>query len=430
MRGNVGDEIISMTDSNRILQFVLVWIAVSILCWEQASSFAAQATADKPALEISSYYSPRNRERPIRPRTDFIILHTTESLKKGALRKVYANGETHFFLDRNGHVYRIIRSTKIAFHAGRSMWEGKTNLDNYSIGIEVAGYHNGDITLAQYRALKELLSQLQAIYNIPDERVLTHSMIAYSAPNRWHRKSHRGRKRCGMLFARQSVRRRLELIKQPLYDPDVKAGRLVVGDSYLASVLYGSAREQETAATRFVAADANVISTDRSAWDIAGDEYKSCEMRYVFPNGKELRGDRITDWKRIPAGTRVRLAGSQSENELETVQEIGRDGKSTKDIAGDEYNCKTTIYFLPDGRVKRGDELTESDLQELPEKTSMLVGYIQGGCITGKRSAFDVCGKRWNFPSTFYRFPDGTIKSGNSINENAIPPNTLVFYRN
>ena len=382
------------------------------------------------ALDISSYYSPRNCERPVRPRTDFIILHTTESLKKGALRKVRANGETHYFVERDGHVYRIIRNTKIAFHAGRSMWDGKTNLDNYSIGIEMAGYHNGDITQAQYKALKELLSQLQAIYSIPDERVLTHSMIAYGAPNRWHRKSHRGRKRCGMLFARQSVRRRLGLDKQPLYDPDVKAGRLVVGDPYLASVLYGSAREQETAITRFVAADANVISTGRSAWDIARDEYKTHETIYVFPDGKELRGDQITDWKRISVGTRVVLAGSQSENKLETIQEIGRDGKSAKDIAGDEYNCKTTIYFVPDGRVKRGDELTESDLQKLPEKTSMLVGYIQGGCITGKRSAFDVCGKRWDFPSTFYRFPDGIIKSGNSINENAIPQNTLVFYRN
>jgi len=403
-----------------------IWPRTVLLSFVLLTTASGLATA----LDISSYYSPRNCERPVRPRTDFIILHTTESLKKGALRKVRANGETHYFVERDGHVYRIIRNTKIAFHAGRSMWDGKTNLDNYSIGIEMAGYHNGDITQAQYKALKELLSQLQAIYSIPDERVLTHSMIAYGAPNRWHRKSHRGRKRCGMLFARQSVRRRLGLDKQPLYDPDVKAGRLVVGDPYLASVLYGSAREQETAITRFVAADANVISTGRSAWDIARDEYKTHETIYVFPDGKELRGDQITDWKRLPAGTRVVLAGSQSENKLETIQEIGRDGKSAKDIAGDEYNCKTTIYFVPDGRVKRGDELTESDLQKLPEKTSMLVGYIQGGCITGKRSAFDVCGKRWDFPSTFYRFPDGIIKSGNSINENAIPQNTLVFYRN
>lgn len=390
-----------------------------VLCWEQAA-----------ALDISNYYSPKNRERPKRPRTNYIILHTTEGPKKGSLKKVHRNGEAHYFVDTRGHVYRIIHKKRVALHAGRSMWEGKTNLDKYSIGIEVVGYHNKDITQAQYMALKELLSQLQRIYRIPDERILTHSMVAYGTPNRWHRKSHRGRKRCGMLFARNSVRSKLGLDKKPLYDPDVRAGRLAVGDPYLTKVLYGSALEEQIAIERFTAIDANVISPARSAWDIAGERYKSSETTYEFPDGKKLRGDQIRGWKQIPAGTRVLFAESRWENELEDVKELGKDGKSAKDIAGDEYNSKTTIYFLPDGRVKRGDELKESELKELPEKTMMLVGYVYGGYITGKRRAFDVCGKRWNFPSTFYRFPDGSILPGNRVNENAIPKNTLIFYRN
>ena len=47
-------------------------------------------------LQITSYFSPRNRERPRRPHTWYIILHTTEGPKKGSLNKVRKNGECHY----------------------------------------------------------------------------------------------------------------------------------------------------------------------------------------------------------------------------------------------------------------------------------------------------------------------------------------------
>ena len=74
--------------------------------------------------------------------------------------------------------------------------------------------------------------------------------------------------------------------------------------------------------------------------------------------------------------------------------------------------------------------MKEKDFKSLPNKTKVLVGYTAGGAITAKRSAFDVCGKRWDFPSTYYRFPDGSIKPGNEVKEKAIPKQTLVFYQN
>jgi len=382
------------------------------------------------ALDITSYYSPRNRERPVRRRTDCIILHTTEGPKKGSLRKVRKNGETHYFVDTGGHVYRIIHRKRVSLHAGRSMWKGRRNLDNCSIGIEVVGYHNRDITPSQYEALKDLLAQLQKIYRMPDDRVLTHSMIAYGPPNRWHGRSHRGRKRCGMLFAKKSVRRKLGLDNEPAYDPDVRAGRLVAADPYLARFLYGSVGEQEKTVTRFTGDDANTISGGRTAWDIARDMYGSPETRYVFPDGRKLRGDEIRNWKKIPPGTRVILAGSQRDNKSERVKEVGVDGNTAKEIAGDEYNRKTTIYFLPDGRVMRGDELRDVDMHGLPSKTKILVGYIHGGSITQKRHAFEICGRHWNSPSTFYLFPDGSIRAGDNVDENSIPRNSMVFYRN
>jgi len=389
----------------------------------------AVLAADVGGMQISNSYSPFNTKRAMRKRTDYIILHTTEGAMKGSLSKLCRYGEAHYLVGPDGHVYRIINKHRIAMHAGRSMWRGRTNLDEVSVGIEVVGSHNRNITSAQYKSLRELISELQKIYKIPDERVLTHSMVAYGAPNRWHKYSHRGRKRCGMLFAKHDVRKKLGLDKQPLYDPDVRAGRLKNADPYLAKVLYGSANEQLQAAARYKSDDAMIISANRSAWDIARDKYKSAETMYIFPDGKKLHGNEIKDWKAMQAGTRVVLSDMQSENEPEGLMVIGKDGNSAAGIAGAEVRAASTIYFLKDGRVRQGNELSAGAVNALPKGTRILVGYVHGGYINAKRSAFDICGEKWKTSSTFYRLSDGSIVSGCKVNPGAIPPQTMVFFQ-
>jgi hypothetical protein len=405
-------------------------------------------------VTVISAQSPRNRERPPRQQTRYIILHTTEAPAPSSLAKLKANGEANYFVDPGGKVYGLIDRGRVAYHCGRSMWKGRRDLDDVAIGIEVAGFHNRDISAAQYQALAELVAELQAIYGIADDAVLTHSMVAYGAPNRWHKRSHRGRKRCGMQFATSHVRSRLGLTARPKFDPDVRAGRLTVGDPYLAKVLYGGAQDRPVAPsaaspapTAVVTAavtpppppppmpigdpEGVVIGPGRSAWDIARDLYNKPETRYQFPDGRELRGDQVTNWKQMPPGTRVAMSVEEErENVAEQIQRIGRDGASAREAAGEEYNTMRTIYFLKDGRVLTGAEIPAAELDALPAETGMLVGYIQGGSISAKRRAFDVCGVKWNHPSTFYRFPDGRLIPGSEVAEKSIPLGTLVFFRN
>jgi hypothetical protein len=85
---------------------------------------------------------------------------------------------------------------------------------------------------------------------------------------------------------------------------------------------------------------------------------------------------------------------------------------------------------MPDGRVLRGDQLSLAQIRALPARTRILVGYVYGGFISSKRSAYDICGAKWKHPSTYYKFPDGTVKTGDSINENSIPQKTLVLFAN
>jgi N-acetyl-anhydromuramyl-L-alanine amidase AmpD len=55
----------------------------------------------------------------------------------------------------------------VADHAGRSMWNGQTDLSRYSIGIELVGYHYAPISVQQYRSVGLLIKILQGVYNLP-----------------------------------------------------------------------------------------------------------------------------------------------------------------------------------------------------------------------------------------------------------------------
>ena len=192
------------------------------------------------AISASTRYrSPRNPERRARASTELIVLHTTEAPARSSLNKLSDRGEAHFCVTEDGGVFAIVDRDRVAFHAGRSMWNGKEDVDNFSIGIECVGHHNKPMPMAQIAALRELVKDLKAMYRIPDERVVCHGHVAYGSPNKWQKRRHRGRKRCGMLFAMPSVRRALELKSRPAFDADTRAGRLIVGDDYLRGVLYG-----------------------------------------------------------------------------------------------------------------------------------------------------------------------------------------------
>lgn len=416
-----------------------------------AGLFLAPVSMDKllaspvPALKIGNRYSKLNRTRPVRPSTKYIILHTTEGGEAGSLDKVRRYGETNYFVCKSGTVYRIVDKRKIAKHCGRSMWDGLTSIDNYSIGIEVVGYHNKDIKDAQYTALRELLRQLKSLYDIPDENILTHSMVAYGNPNRWHRKKYRGRKRCGMLFAKPEVRARLGLESKPAFDPDVKAGRLAIADKPLYNILFPPVSEPVLVASNKEIVplppakvepleESLVISSSNTAWEIARERYNHSSTVYTFPGGTTKRGNEIMNWERIPSGTRVALNEMEDDQPFEGFLEIGKDGDTAEALAGDTYASSTTIYLFPDGYIRTGEELEKSAagrrlLKNTPEKTLVLVGYIFGGRVKAKRSASYIAGRKWNYPSTYYRYPDGRILSGDDIDQKSIPPKTLIFFQ-
>lgn len=83
----------------------------------------------------------------------------------------------HYIISRKGEIYRLIEDKNIAYHAGESkMPDGRTGVNNFSIGIEIVNTKSESPNNTQYSALNSLLVYLKGKYNI--KYVLGHSDIA------------------------------------------------------------------------------------------------------------------------------------------------------------------------------------------------------------------------------------------------------------
>ena len=74
---------------------------------------------------------------------DYTVLHhtaTAEGSIAGVLRTLTVGAVScHYVVDTNGDIYQIGEDTDILWHAGVSSWEGKEDMNRYSIGIEIIG---------------------------------------------------------------------------------------------------------------------------------------------------------------------------------------------------------------------------------------------------------------------------------------------------
>ena len=416
----------------RSVYLAAFFISVLLLfpAWTAAFTRADRETFQRSIVDSRRQLNPRY-DKVKRKTTKYIIVHTSELGLKTTLRVVskgkrFRNGRrthgghTHYVIARNGRTYRIMDKTHVADHAGRSMWNGETDLSKLSIGIELVGYHYAPISDQQYRSVGLLIDILQDVYNLDDRAVLTHSQVAYGTPNRWFRRDHRGRKRCAKNF----MRAKAGLGSTWSYDPDVNAGRLTA-DAQLAEVFY-SRLDSDTDSD-----EANVISKLNTAWVIAGEDYDSSTTVYQFPNGSLYSGTQIAEkigWDRIPAKTVVLL---NQESKADLLRDDGpvktiSDGLTAWSLAGRSYNHDTTIYFLPSGRIKPGSAI--SDWDDLPIRTRMIIGYKGPYPLRKDNSAFRIAGRSYKDRQTLYYLPSNRLLGGNEIEDfSRIQSGTLVF---
>jgi N-acetyl-anhydromuramoyl-L-alanine amidase len=82
----------------------------------------------------------------------------------------------HFVIRRDGVLQQFVSCDQRAWHAGRSVWRGRENCNDWSIGIELEGLEGQGFETPQYRRLATLLRALARRYPLHD--VVGHEHVA------------------------------------------------------------------------------------------------------------------------------------------------------------------------------------------------------------------------------------------------------------
>jgi len=128
--------------------------------------------------------SPNHDERMLP--ADILLLHYTGMTSTAAaverLCDPAAKVSSHYVVDECGTVLQLVPEIHRAWHAGQSSWDGVSDINSHSIGIEIAnpghGFGYPDFPEAQIAAVIALCRDIVTRHRIRADRVLAHSDVA------------------------------------------------------------------------------------------------------------------------------------------------------------------------------------------------------------------------------------------------------------
>jgi N-acetylmuramoyl-L-alanine amidase len=137
-------------------------------------------------LQFQDLPSPNQDMRPSGTPIDMIILHYTgmrtaqEAIDR--LRDPAARVSSHYVVDEDGFVRRLVAEERRAWHAGTSYWRGHRGLNDRSIGIEMVnpGHEWGyrDFPVLQLAGVCDLCLALLSRHPVPARNIVGHSDVA------------------------------------------------------------------------------------------------------------------------------------------------------------------------------------------------------------------------------------------------------------
>ena len=142
---------------------------------------ACALLACAPVSIVDRTYSSASQDE----RIQFIVIHFTSTDFDEALATLTKGPVSSHYLVRDDPVvvYQLVDDSRRAYHAGESSWQGNTQLNASSIGIEIVnrGDRNGewpDYPQAQIDAVVALVKKLAARYGVKPDHIVGHSDIA------------------------------------------------------------------------------------------------------------------------------------------------------------------------------------------------------------------------------------------------------------
>ena len=138
-------------------------------------------------MQINNLYSPNfdENKRSVN-KIKIIVMHYTgmQSERESITRLCDPKSKvsSHFVINKNGKVYRLVDDNLIAWHAGKSCWGKYKNINKNSIGIELVNKgHQFGYTSFNEKQLLSLIKVCKNIikkYKIKNKNIVGHSDIA------------------------------------------------------------------------------------------------------------------------------------------------------------------------------------------------------------------------------------------------------------
>ena len=144
-------------------------------------SFRADTNC-KSEVRAAVNFGDRAAELPI----DMLVLHYT-GMSSGAeaidwLCTEDSGVSCHYVVEEDGTIWQLVPEEKRAWHAGKSNWQGVTDTNSRSIGIEIVNgghdYGYPDFAEPQINAVIALSRDIVARNRIPSRNVLGHSDVS------------------------------------------------------------------------------------------------------------------------------------------------------------------------------------------------------------------------------------------------------------
>lgn len=130
--------------------------------------------------------APSPNFEPRKGPPDMIVLHYTgmrtgeEALAR--LRDPDAKVSSHYMVEEDGRIFRLVPEERRAWHAGRSSWKGETDINGLSIGVEIVnpGHEFGyrPFPEAQIAAVIALVGDIRSRWTVDDGRIVGHADVA------------------------------------------------------------------------------------------------------------------------------------------------------------------------------------------------------------------------------------------------------------
>ncbi|WP_456237330.1 N-acetylmuramoyl-L-alanine amidase [Falsiroseomonas algicola] len=137
-------------------------------------------------MRIRDLPSPNQDDRPASQAIDMLVLHYTGMQSGQAaidrLRDPLAAVSSHYVVEEDGTVFRLVEEERRAWHAGISHWRGASGLNGRSIGIEIVnpGHEFGyrPFPALQMAAVCDLCLDILSRHPIAPRDVVAHSDVA------------------------------------------------------------------------------------------------------------------------------------------------------------------------------------------------------------------------------------------------------------